>query len=102
VIPASLAGRWDGPMVTAPGQTLKRNALEGTPLYKFDIRLAKEIVFHERIRLAGMFEVFNLFNHPNYGAFQTLINLNGFGTPQQNSSISYVPREIQLAFRLSF
>jgi hypothetical protein len=103
VIPASLAGRWDGPMVIAPGQTIKRNALKGTPLYKFDLRLAKEFGIPEtRIKISGMFEVFNVFNHPNYGAFQTLSNLNNFGAPQQNSSISYVPREVQLAFRAAF
>jgi hypothetical protein len=101
-IPASLADRLDGQMVVQPGQSLKRNALKGTPLYKFDIRLSKDVRIRERFHLTGMFEVFNLFNHPNYGAFQTIVNLNNFGAPQQNSSISYVPREIQLAFRASF
>jgi hypothetical protein len=89
-------------MTVLPGQTLKRNALKGTALQKFDIRAQKEFVIRERLRLDGMFEVFNLFNHPNYGAFQTLVNLPAFGTPQQNSSISYVPRQIQLEFRVSF
>ncbi|MBV9506316.1 MAG: amidohydrolase [Acidobacteriia bacterium] len=85
-IPASLAGRWDGPMVIQPGQTMKRDALEGTPLYKFDIRLAKDIRIRERFHITRMFKVFNLFNHPNYGAFQTIANLPAFGTPSRTAA----------------
>jgi hypothetical protein len=102
IIPAALAGRWDGATTIYPGQTLKRDALEGTPLYKVDLRLQKDFTLFERVHVIPMVEVFNLFNHSNFGAFQSTVNLPGFGSPQQNSADSYVPREFQFAFRVVY
>jgi hypothetical protein len=47
-------------------------------------------------------EVFNVFNHDNFGSFVTIINNSSFGQARQSLSNAYVPRSGQLGFRLSF
>jgi hypothetical protein len=53
-------------------------------------------------------EVFNLFNHNNYGSYNTTLSATNpaatalFGTPLQNTGNAYVPREAQLGFRFGF
>jgi hypothetical protein len=101
-IPANVLSRFNGPATFATGSTLPRDALKGLPLYKTDMRLSKDFKIIERFRFTTMVEAFNVFNHPNYGSYQTVVNLPNFGTPTQDTSISYVPREIQIAFRASF
>lgn len=54
------------------------------------------------LRVSGIAEVFNLFNHANYGNYQTLVDTPTFGQPVQNSSGTYQPRSGQLAFKVSF
>lgn len=102
VIPAQYLGRWNGPSVIEPGQDLPRDAFHGLPIYKVDMRLSKDFRIGERVVITPMVDVFNLFNHPNYGSYETLVNLPAFGTPVQNLSDSYVPREFQFAFHFAF
>jgi hypothetical protein len=101
-IPSQYAGRWDGPTVIEPGQSLPRDAFHGLPLYKVDLRLSRDFRFHERFVFTPMVDVFNLLNHPNYGSYNLLVNLPNFGAPSQNLNDSYVPREFQFAFHFQF
>ena len=99
---AGLVDRFDGPPVIASGTVAPRNALLGTPLHKVDARLQKQIALGGRAKLALVAEVFNLFNHDNYGSFVTIINNATFGAPRQSLANAYVPRSGQLGFRFSF
>jgi hypothetical protein len=107
-IPASVLDRWDGPAVINSGDTIPRNALSGLPLHKVDVHVTKDIKLggSRRVQLVG--EVFNLFNHANYGSYNTTLSATSaattalFGTPAQNTGNAYVPREAQLAFRIAF
>jgi len=107
-IPASVLDRWDGPAVITSGMTIPRNALEGLPLNKFDLRLTKDIKIAGTLRAQLIGEVFNLFNSANYGSYNTTLSATSaattalFGTPAQNTGNAYVPREGQLAFRIVF
>ena len=52
-------------------------------------------------------EVFNVFNHANYGTYNGIVDSPTFGQPLQVSAFSgsgtaYVPRTAQLAFRVTF
>ena len=76
--------------------------VEITPLHKVDLRLQKEFRFPGRARLTLTGEVFNLFNHDNYGSFVTIINNASFGQPRQSLGNAYVPRSGQLGFRFAF
>jgi hypothetical protein len=102
-IPAGVQNRFSGPAVLPSGSQVPRDSLKGLPLYKVDMRVSKDFPSRERgLKFTAMVEAFNVFNHPNYGSYQTVVNLPGFGNPTQNTSISYVPREIQFAFRAAF
>jgi hypothetical protein len=101
-IPADVADRFDGPTSFAVGDIVPRNAFKGEPLHRVDMRLAKEIPLPGGITVTGIAEVFNLFNHENYGAYRTVVNQAGFGTPAQNLLNAYQPRIAQLAFRVAF
>jgi hypothetical protein len=107
-IPAAVADRFDGPSVITSGMTIPRDALEGLPLHKVDLRLTKDIRLTGTLKAQLIGEVFNLFNHANYGSYNTTLSATSaattalFGTPAQNTGNAYVPREAQLAFRLAF
>jgi hypothetical protein len=102
VIPANMVDRFGGISTIPVGGLLPRNSFQGLPLYKVDMRLSKDLKIRERFVITGMLELFNVLNHPNYGGYNTTANLAGFGTPVQNASTAYVPRELQLAFRVGF
>jgi len=105
-IPAAVIDRWDGPATIASGQVIPRNALQGLPLHKVDLHATKDFalgVGHAKAQVIG--EVFNLFNHANYGAYNTALNPanpSTFGTPATNAGTAYVSRQGQLGFRVTF
>jgi len=98
----AVRSRFDGPSSIAPGEIAPRDALVGLPLRKVDLRLTKEVKLHGNVKLTGIAEVFNLFNHANYGAYNAQINSPTFGQPRQNALNSYLPRVMQFAFRVGF
>ena len=102
VVPTKYLSRWNGPTSIAPGQNIPRDAFHGLPLYKIDMRLSRDFRLHERIVFTPQVDVFNLLNHPNYGGYNTALNLGSFGTPTQNGSDAYVPREFQFSFHFQF
>jgi hypothetical protein len=96
--------RWEGPDVieVGPGNEAPRNALHGDGLHRIDIRLTKEFNFGG-VRVSGIAEVFNLFNHANYGSYAATIGTATFGNPAQVPfQNAYFPRSAQLAFRVDF
>jgi hypothetical protein len=107
-VPAAVADRFDGPSTITSGTIIPRNALEGLPLHKVDLRLTKDIRLGGTLKASLIGEVFNLFNHDNFGSYNTTLSATSagttalFGTPAQNTNNAYVPRVGQLAFRVSF
>jgi hypothetical protein len=73
---------------------LRSDFIEG-----LDFSIFKYFDFGERTRLQFRAEAFNLFNHPVFGAPNTVVGNNNFGriTGQANG-----PRQVQLALRLQF
>src|SRR5262245_58219427 len=102
-IPAAMVDRFDGPSTITSGTVIPRNALEGLPLHKVDLRLTKDVHLVRTLKATLIGEVFNLFNHGNYGSYNlTLSQTNAattglFGTPAQNTGNAYVARTGQLA-----
>jgi hypothetical protein len=66
------------------------------------MRLQKRLSFGDRVRLDGMFEVFNLLNHANYGSYTTNESNANYGKPSFNGNVAYQPRMMQLGFRVGF
>jgi len=90
---------------TAPGYlTVKRNSFYGRPIERVDARLSNTIPIYKRYKVMTAAEAFNLFNHSNYGAYNTALTSSTFGTPAQDTTnvLSYSARMIQLSIRLDF
>ena len=103
-----IASRFTGPTTINSGDTIARNALQGLPLHKVDLRLTKDIKLVGSVKISLIGEVYNLFNHHNYGSYNTNLSATAagttalFGQPQQNTGNAFVPRQAQFAFRLGF
>ena len=67
-----------------------------------DLRVTKEIVFTGGLKIAGIAEMFNVFNHANFGNYNGQENSTTFGAPRQVLNVAYLPRALQLAFKISF
>ena len=81
---------------------MPRNALVGEPIHRIDLRLTKRQRIAGRLTVDGMLEVFNLFNHENFGSYTTSESNAAYGNPSFNNNVAYQPRIVQLGFRLAF
>jgi len=82
---------------------LDRAQLVGDPIHRIDMRLQKRISLGGRRNIDGIVEVFNLFNHANYGSYTTTFsNAVKYGKPSFNTATAYQPRIVQLGFHLAF
>jgi hypothetical protein len=81
---------------------VKRDSLIGNPIERVDLRLSKTFSLKERVRFIPIVEAFNLFNHSNFGGYQTVVNLASYGAPTQNTDLAYAARMLQFAGRIEF
>jgi hypothetical protein len=65
----------------------------------FDVALSKSVRLNERLRLILKTEIFDLFNHPQFGLPIADLSSPSFGEVQNQRNL---PRTIQLAIRLTF
>ena len=50
----------------------------------------------------GIFEIFNVLDHANFGLWDTQESSGTYLLPQFSSNLAYAPRTLQLGFRLNF
>jgi hypothetical protein len=89
------------PRVRPDGTIVPRNSFVGRPLHRTDLRLLRHFRLGA-VTVDGIVEVFNLFNHANYGSYVTSENSAAYGQPVQNVAVEYQPRMMQLGFRVVF
>jgi hypothetical protein len=92
--------------------SLGRNQLRGLGAWQVDTALRRQFQLREECKLQFRFEAFNVFNHPNFGTFQTSLTAANFGqaTATLGSQFSGLnalyqiggPRSVQLALKLLF
>ena len=88
---------------TVPGYNIvARDSLVGHQIKRVDLRLSKTFTVKERVRFIPMVEAFNLFNHSNFGTYQTVVNVAQYGLPAQNADLAYAARMLQFAGRIEF
>ncbi len=97
-----LTGDSRGNRLRPNGTIVPLNNFVGDPIHRVDMRLQKRLVFGPRLKAEGLLEVFNIFNHANYGSYVTQENNAQYGLPTQNPGITYAPRTAQLGFRVTF
>ncbi len=88
--------------LNADGTILPRNNFIGNRLHRVDMRIQRGFRLGGTTRLDGVLEVFNLFNHENYGAYVTSTAALNYGAPSAVPNASFYPRTAQLGFRLVF
>jgi hypothetical protein len=84
------------------GTIVPRNAFVGDQIHRVDLKILRRFTFGGHASLDGTLEVFNLFNHANYGAYTTAESNANYGKPAQNTNLAYAPRMLQLGFRAAF
>ncbi len=84
------------------GGATPRNGIVGDPIHRVDVRLQKRFALAGRAGIDGMLEVFNLFNHANYGSYTVAESNRQYGQPSFNPNVAYQPRMVQLGFRFTF
>jgi hypothetical protein len=84
------------------GTIVPRNNFVGLPLHRVDVRAQKKFTVSRRTTIEGIAEVFNLFNHANYGSYTTQEVSVLYGKPSSNPAVAYQPRMAQLGFRVTF
>ena len=85
------------------GSIVPRNNFRQDPLHRVDIRFSRRTGLGAgNASVDAMLEVFNLFNHENFGRYITFEIASNYGAPQQNTNIAYLPRIVQLGFKVSF
>ena len=86
----------------ATGIIAPRNDFIGKPLHRVDMRLLRRFSFGGHASMDGILEVFNVFNHVNYGNYVTTLGAANFGAPVAQDNVAYKPRQLQLGFRATF
>jgi hypothetical protein len=84
------------------GTIVPRNNFVGKPIHRVDLRLQRRFPLGGRAGIDGILEVFNVFNHANFGRYITQEVSRLYGQPQQNPLVAYLPRMLQLGFRFAF
>jgi Carboxypeptidase regulatory-like domain/TonB dependent receptor-like, beta-barrel len=84
------------------GTVAPRNDLVGDPLHRVDLRIQRRFRLFGRAGVDGILEVFNVFNHENFGSYTTQESNASYGNPSFNNNIAYQPRSMQMGFRVVF
>ena len=92
----------NGNQLRPDGTLVARNNFVGKPIQRVDMRVQKRLTLEPRVKLDGMLEIFNVFDHANYGAYITEESNRNYGQPTQTPGLTYGPRMLQLGFRATF
>jgi hypothetical protein len=84
------------------GTYVPLNSFVGKPVHRVDLRLQRRFPLGGRAGIDGLLEVFNVFNHANYGSYITQEVSANYRRPIQNPALAYAPRMLQLGFRFTF
>jgi hypothetical protein len=84
------------------GTIIPRQSFVGEPIHRVEMRVQQRVPLRGRASITGFAEVFNLFNHANYGAYELTETSPNFGRPIASPNLSYAARTVQLGFRFQF
>lgn len=76
-----------------------RNTVIGPGSRSLDLSFGKQFLVTEKTSLQFRAEMFNAFNHPNWGAPGTVLGTASFGVISSNSNL---PRDIQFGLKLRY
>ena len=92
--------------VPAPGDygPYDRFYVRNPGINNHDLSIFKNFPFGSRGRRMVQLrvEMFNIFNHKNFGSYTTVETNASYGLPTSNTGLAYQPRMMQLGFRIAF
>ena len=92
-------GTATGSRLRADGSLVERNSFVGDPIHRVDFRLSKTFSVVRSVRLEGMLDTFNLFNHRNHNVYVlSEANAATYGRPSDGN----LARQLQFGFRATF
>ncbi len=91
-----------GGRLRANGTLIARNSFDQSNIHRVDLRLQKRLRLTSRVAVDGIVEMFNAFNHQNFGTFVINETNAQYGKPSFNNNIAYQPRTMQFGFRTTF
>jgi hypothetical protein len=95
------SGPWTRPAKGTFGN-VGRNSLWGPRFTQLDLSFFKDFAFTERVKFQFRAESFNFANHTNLGQPNTCVDCPGVAGRIFNPIANYVPRQWQMAGRISF
>jgi len=101
-ISSGISGQGTGGRLRADGSLIARNSFDRPSIHRVDMRIQREFKLAAHASIAGMFEVFNVFNRENFNTFVINERSPIFRAPQVDKNVAYQPRVVQLGFRASF
>ena len=84
------------------GTVVPYNNFVGSPIHRVDLRVQRRFRLTSRLAIDGIAELFNVFNHDNFGTYTTAEVSASYGLPTSNTNVAYAPRTAQFGFRLLF
>jgi hypothetical protein len=88
-------------LLASPGAdgTIGRNTFRGWGLYNADVSFGRQFALSHWLGMIVRMEVFNIFNHPNFGIPERILESPAFGEAVESV---VPPRTIQIAVKLVF
>ena len=84
------------------GTVVPRFSFVGDPVHRMDMRVSRRFRLGDFASVDLIAEVFNLFNHDNFGGYVLQESNPNFGQPIQDFNVAYRPRMLQLGFRVMY
>jgi len=94
-------GSTSGTRLLADGTLIPFNNFDLPSIHKVDLRLQHRFTIG-RLKVDGIAEVFNVFNHTNLVTYTTNLASAAYGRPSGDTNLDYQPRMAQFGFRTSF
>jgi hypothetical protein len=95
-------GATGGSRLLADGTLIPRNNFDIPSIHKVDLRAQRQFSLGGRVKISGIVELYNAFNHQNLVTYVTNLANARYGQPSGDSNLAYQPRMVQLGFRTTF
>ena len=88
----------------ANGTVIPRNGIDLPSIHRMDMRLQRRFALGGKVKIDGIFEMYNVFNHTNYDPTGIVVNERNarYGLPASSTTLAYQPRMLQFGFRTQF
>jgi hypothetical protein len=93
-----------GGRLRANGTLIDRNSFDLPSIHRLDMRVQRRFVVSSKVKIDGIFEMYNVFNRANFDPASFVLNESNakYGQPTSSTTLAYQPRMLQLGFRTQF